>query len=327
MIQDDIDILCGSEISSWGIEPTGKPMRRTVLIGVDWGTSNVRGFRYGTGGEVIETRRLGAGLKQVDAGARGKTFDTHFGDWLADAGDVPVLLSGMVGSRRGWCETPYVACPVHCDELAGHLHRIPATSQWIVPGLSTVDADGVPDVMRGEETQLADLGQSGKHVVCLPGTHSKWVWIDGGRIETFRTVMTGELFEVLLNHSLLGQTAVRGEFDQRAFQQGLDRAKGASHLLHDLFSVRTLSLFDRLKPTSVSGYLSGLLIGHEIASVIDRIPAGSTVILIGSIELTSQYGVAVRQWSRHVHVVGGESAAACGLWRIASQAKLVDAAE
>lgn len=309
--------------------PSVKPglMTQTTLIGVDWGTSNVRGFRYGAGGVVLETRQLGAGLKQVEVGAWAKTFDEQFGDWLGDARDVPVLLSGMVGSRQGWCETPYVACPIHCDALARHLHQIPVTSKWIVPGLSTIDAAGVPDVMRGEETQLAGLGLDGLHTVCLPGTHTKWVHYDSGRIESFRTFMTGELFDVLMNHSLLGRMASRGEHDDDAFVRGLDRARSDAALLHNLFSARTLRLFDEIKATSVSAYLSGLLVGHEVASVIEDVSEESTIILVGTSQLAARYASAIGHWNRNVHVFGGESTAARGLWRIASQAGLVPATE
>jgi 2-dehydro-3-deoxygalactonokinase len=299
-------------------------MSQTALIGVDWGTSNVRGFRYGAQGNVVETRQFGAGLKHVEAGTWATTFERHFGDWIKAAPAVPVLLSGMVGSRQGWCETPYIPCPAGFDELANQLHRIPGTQFSIVPGL-TVDADGIPDVMRGEETQLAGLDQSESDVVCLPGTHTKWVQYDGGRISSFRTLMTGEMFDVLLNHSLLGRMASPGEFDEHAFLRGLECARGSARLLHDLFSVRTLRLFDRLPATSVAGYLSGLLIGHEMSNVIDSIPAGSTIIVVGSSDLTLRYAAAIQRWSRNVRFVAGETAAACGLWRIASQAKLVSA--
>ena len=300
-------------------------MVQTALVGVDWGTSNVRGFRYTAGGDVVERRSLGAGLRQVEAGAWAATFQSHFGDWLQESPDVPVLLCGMVGSRQGWYETPYVECPMHVDELAHHLHRIPGTCQWIVPGLSTIDNDDVPDVMRGEETQLAGVAdrQSESLMVCLPGTHTKWVQTGAGRIESFRTFMTGEMFDVLSNHSLLGRMASPGEFDDLAFLQGLQRVKESSRLLHDLFSVRTLRLFDRLASTSVAAYLSGLLIGHEVSGVVDRIPADSTVTVVGSSKLAPHYAAALQRWSRDVHFIDGETAAAIGLWRIASHAKLV----
>ncbi len=298
-------------------------MSPTALIGIDWGTSNVRGFRYAADGEVIETRRREAGLKQVADGAWAAVFETHFGDWLRESPQAPTLLCGMVGSRQGWSEAAYVECPATCDVLADRLHPVPGTSFRIVPGLCTVDADGVPDVMRGEETQLAGLDVSGPSAVCLPGTHSKWVSLDGQRIETFRTMMTGELFDILSQHSLLAQMSEPGTEDAHAFARGLDRAAGGSGLLHDLFGVRTLRLFDKLAATSVPDYLSGLLIGHELASLDDMVPAETPVTVIGTQALASRYVVALQHRKRTVHVVDGEAAAARGLWRIASQAGMV----
>ncbi len=298
-------------------------MSLTALIGIDWGTSNVRGFRYAANGEVIETRWLDAGLKQVAAGAWAAAFETHFGDWLRDAPGVPALLCGMVGSRQGWSEAAYVECPATCDLLADRLHPISGTSLRIVPGLCTVDAEGVPDVMRGEETQLAGLDIREPSAVCLPGTHSKWVSFDGQRIETFRTMMTGELFEILSRDSLLAQMSEPGEAEADAFARGLDRADGRCGLLHELFGVRTLRLFDKLAATSVADYLSGLLIGHELASMADMVPTDVPVTVIGSRALASRYVAALEHLDRTVQVVDGETAAARGLWRIASQAGLV----
>ncbi len=298
-------------------------MSPTALIGVDWGTSNVRGFRYAANGEVIETRRLEAGLKWVVAGAWAAAFETHFGDWLQQAPDAPALLCGMVGSRQGWSEAPYVECPAACHALADHLHQVPGTSLRIVPGLCTVDADGVPDVMRGEETQLVGLDVSEPSAVCLPGTHSKWVSFDGQRIDAFQTMMTGELFDILSRHSLLAQMSEPGAADSCAFARGLDRAAGGSGLLHELFGVRTLRLFDKLAATAVPDYLSGLLIGHELASITDLVSADTPVTVIGSQELASRYVTALEHRNRAVQVVDGETAAARGLWRIASRAGMV----
>ncbi|MGE0375815.1 MAG: 2-dehydro-3-deoxygalactonokinase [Planctomycetaceae bacterium] len=297
-------------------------MTSTSLIGIDWGTSNVRGFRFDAAGNSLETRRFVAGLKQVAAGAWEATFTAQFGDWVQQQPDAPVLMCGMVGSRQGWSEAPYLACPVHCDALAERLHRIPGTSLKIISGLCTVDPDGTPDVMRGEETQLAGLDASGRRAVCLPGTHSKWVQIDGGRVIEFRTMMTGELFDLLLRHSLLARMSEPGADDEAAFFGGIDRGGRSAGLLHDLFAVRTLRLFDKLAPTSVTDYLSGLLIGYELASVEDMIPQGTPVTVIGSPELTSRYLAALTRRHRAATVIDGETAAAQGLWRIAVRARL-----
>ncbi|MBX3437849.1 MAG: 2-dehydro-3-deoxygalactonokinase [Planctomycetaceae bacterium] len=298
-------------------------MAMTALIGLDWGTSNVRGFRYDDGGRVIESRRCDAGLKHVATDAWEATFAARFGDWTQESPAAAVLMCGMVGSKQGWSEAPYVECPASCDALADHLHAIPGGLKWIVPGVSYLNPDGCPDVMRGEETQLAGLEPVGSFVVCLPGTHTKWGQLVDGRIESFQTTMTGELFDVLMKHSLLGRMAEPGDFNEDAFSRGLDRACGSSFLLHDLFSVRTLRLFDQIKSTSVAAYLSGLLVGHEVAGVIDTIAADAAVIIVGTPELSRRYRTALMRWSRPSTVCNGETAAERGLWRIASRARLV----
>lgn len=303
-------------------------MNDTSLIGIDWGTSNVRGFRYGGGGHVVETLQLDAGLRHVVPGAWEAAFRSNFGDWVDASPRAAVLMSGMAGSRQGWSETPYVQCPVFCDALATRLHPVAGSRVQIVPGLCTFAGDGTPDVMRGEETQLAGLvtaglPEGGCYTVCLPGTHSKWVELDSDRIVTFRTLMTGELFEVLLHHSLLGRMAETGGSDEAAFLRGVERGFTSTRLLHDLFGVRTLRLFDRLAATSAPDYLSGLLIGSELSCAAQWTAPEASVVLVGSRTLTARYEAALRHIGRTAIIIDGETAAACGLWRIAARAGLI----
>jgi 2-dehydro-3-deoxygalactonokinase len=172
-------------------------------------------------------------------------------------------MSGMVGSRQGWKEAPYVQCPAGFDEIAAELVEV-RQGVWIVPGLACRDSAGVPDVMRGEEVQVLGAGQDG--LICLPGTHSKWVEVKKGRIERFSTFMTGEVYAVLKQHSILGRMMAEERPDAGAFAEGVGRSGEAGGLLHHLFGVRTRGLMAELGAAASASYLSGILIGHELRS-------------------------------------------------------------
>jgi len=273
------------------------------MIAVDWGSSSLRLYRLDAGGHVVERRRSEHGL-QASAGR----FETVLAGEIAGWDDPLVLLSGMVGSRGGWHEVPYLPCPAGIDDLAAGLVPLPAPTLagrelWIVPGVSDTASEAVPDVMRGEETQLAALLAvlpRGNHVACLPGTHSKWVTITDGRIRHLATAMTGELYAVLRTHSLLGKLMPVDDsrFDAWAFGQGLKRSRQPGGLLHHLFGARTLGLFERMESSALPSYLSGLLVGHEIlaSGVLEHVPRLSQVHLVGNDRLLALYAQALIAW-------------------------------
>jgi 2-dehydro-3-deoxygalactonokinase len=232
----------------------------------------------------------------------------------------------MIGSRQGWVEAPYAPCPAGFDALARGLAWADtgAARLAIVPGVSCVDASGVPDVMRGEETQVFGALDAADGVCVLPGTHSKWVTVSGGRIETFATYMTGELFAVMREHSILGRLmSVDAGHAPEAFRRGWETSlAGDGALLHRLFGTRTLGLFGRLAPAEAPSYLSGLLIGDEVRAAARR-HAGSTIALIGDPVLCERYrevlagsGIGAR--------IAPPDAARIGLWRMAMESGLVD---
>lgn len=277
------------------------------MLAVDWGTSSFRAYRMADG-EVRDKREAPMGILQVAGGDFAGVFEAQVGDWL-EAGEAPVIMSGMIGSRQGWVEAPYVECPAGTGELAMGLCPVRWRDRqaWIVPGL--VDrSGGVPDVMRGEETQLVGvLGQlgPGTHVVCLPGTHSKWARVADGRITGFRTHMTGEAFAVLKAHSILGRLMNEGAEDDGAFDQGVARARDAGGLLHHLFGVRTRGLLGELPSAALSSYLSGMLIGHELAAEAEGTP---TVYLIGAPRLTALYVRALERLGKTPRVLDADAA-------------------
>jgi 2-dehydro-3-deoxygalactonokinase len=290
----------------------------TTAIGVDWGTSSFRAFRFAADGEMLEGRRAQAGILAIDAGEFEDAFEELIGDWLDAAPDVPVVLSGMIGSRQGWLETPYLPCPAAVDDIAGALVPLTLARGRVIrlaPGLSVRAGDGIPDVMRGEEVQIlgaVDLIGSATATVCLPGTHSKWARVESRRVTSFSTHMTGEVFDVLRRHSILGRGIEHAAWDEGAFLEGVARSGAEGGLLHHLFGVRAAGLFGDLAPEGAGAFLSGLVIGHEIhaAAPVD------TVYLVGEEELVRLYREALRALGHRGEAVAAH-AAACGLFLIA----------
>jgi 2-dehydro-3-deoxygalactonokinase len=304
--------------------------RRTALIAVDWGTTSARAYRVDASGAIQDARHVALGILQVRDNAFAAALMTLLGDWAGEA--VPRLACGMIGSRQGWLEAPYADCPATLDALAGRIVRTSDGALAIVPGLACRDLQGVPDVMRGEETQIVGaLDDDGTPALfVLPGTHSKWAIVRAGRIEAFSTCMTGEVYAVLKDHSILGRMiAPAGQpFAAGAFGRGTRNAlngSGPGALLHDLFGARTLALFGELPPDEVADYLSGLLIGNEIAAGrqwATKRGGSERVTLVGAPALCARYSVALAIAGIAVSE-GPADAAARGLWRIAQHAGLV----
>jgi 2-dehydro-3-deoxygalactonokinase len=293
------------------------------MIAIDWGTSSLRGYRLAADGRVLEQRRSDQGIG-ASQGRFAATLAALIDGWPGD-----VVLCGMIGSRNGWIELPYVPCPADAAALAAAMQplqdpALPGRTLWFVPGVAS-SAAAVPDVMRGEETQLIGLldalAGSGQEPdgcsVCLPGTHSKWVDLRHGRIAALATMMTGELYALLRRHSLLARLMEAGDahFDGAVFDAGVQRSGEPGGLLHHLFGVRSLGLFERLSAAAAPSYLSGLLIGHELRA---RLPLAPQVHLIGGSGLLDRYAHAL-------HALGSrarthpEDLAARGLYRLARQ--------
>ncbi|MDF1728862.1 MAG: 2-dehydro-3-deoxygalactonokinase [Sulfitobacter sp.] len=240
---------------------------RTVpeWVALDWGTSNLRGWAM-RGGEVLAEARSEAGMAGLGQGDFAPALAALTGDWQMDA-ETPIIACGMVGARQGWQEAPYR--PVPCPPLGGGLTRLAQSglNLHIIPGLS----QGSPaDVMRGEETQIAGflaLNEAWDGVLCLPGTHSKWVQISAGEVVSFETYMTGELFALLSQHSVLRHSVPGDGWDEEAFLTGLDEALSKPEkLAARLFALRATDLLRPPPEGSLRARLSGLLIGAELAA-------------------------------------------------------------
>jgi 2-dehydro-3-deoxygalactonokinase len=297
-----------------------------ALIGLDWGTTSFRAYRIAADGNVLETREAQAGILAVRDGDFGGVLTREIGAWLEAEPDLPVLASGMITSRQGWLEVPYCPCPAGSAQLAAALARHPDRQNLhFVPGLSLLGADGVPDVMRGEETQIiGEVGDlPGRHLLVLPGTHSKWALAEDGAITWFATFMTGELFAVLKEHSILGRLMHGEADDHAAFERGLAYARsGNGGLLKRLFSARTLGLFDLLPEAGVASYLSGLLIGSEIEEALDCLAANAELRVVGASGLAWRYRGALAARDLRVRPAR-DAAGARGQWLIARAAGLI----
>jgi 2-dehydro-3-deoxygalactonokinase len=259
------------------------------MIAIDWGTSSLRAYRLNGDGAICDLRRSTNGVL-----ACAQSFDTALLEMIEGWDDALIVMSGMIGSRQGWQEVPYLECPAGLDDIAGAMtqlsaHMLTKRTIWIVPGLTTINARGHRDVMRGEETQIvgaiSNLG-NGNLLFCLPGTHSKHVEMREGRVESFQTAMTGEMFELLCKHSLLGRLMhLDAPHDSAAFLCGVDDALEPGDLLTHLFAVRANGLFGLLSASAQPSYLSGLLIGHEL----NDLPPTDRLHLIGSSALIAHY--------------------------------------
>jgi 2-dehydro-3-deoxygalactonokinase len=291
------------------------------LIAIDWGTSSLRGARLDAHGEVLEERASARGILSVPAGGFEAVFDELFGDWMQPPGAL-ALIAGMAGSRQGWIEAPYCACPASLAEVAAQLAWAVPGRVAIVPGLSCERA-GVPDVMRGEEAQvfgaLRLLGLE-RGTLVLPGTHSKWVQAEGGRIAAFATSMTGEFYALLRRHSILARTLPVDDdaFEPQAFDAGIAHALRSPGLLQSAFSARTLALFERQPLAHRTSYLSGLVIGEELRT--RALHGGEQVIVVGADALTQRYERALAALGVQVRVIGSQ-AAWRGLFEIARSAE------
>jgi 2-dehydro-3-deoxygalactonokinase len=305
----------------------------SALIALDWGTSSLRAQLLDAQGEVLETRSQPWGIMHTPQGDFAKAFRTLVGDWRQANPTTPAIACGMIGSRNGWREVPYVDSPADVQQLANGLLCFDAGcgELHLVPGV--IQRGALPNVLRGEETQVfgalqicLELHERG--LLVLPGTHSKWVDVRNGHLERFATYMTGELFAVLRDHSILGRPAEDGgaEASAEAFMLGLRNAQeaGEQGVASRLFTTRSLYLADLLPAAHTLDYLSGLLIGEEVRSVMAALKGGSCppLVLIGDRSLCDRYEQALTFFgitqARHL-----EQATRAGLRHIAQTAGLI----
>jgi 2-dehydro-3-deoxygalactonokinase len=331
---------------------------KTELIGLDWGTSSLRAYRLGRSGTTLDQRCFAQGVMNLPfvpnqpKEQREELFQTIFeeacGDWALTSPNAPIIACGMVGSSQGWWDVPYLQIPLPLSRLGAALTMVQDKRGHVirvVPGL--IQSDGFINVMRGEETQvLGSLSsafeefpssevKSGMEIlVGMPGSHSKWVYVRQDCIIHFETFMTGELYDALCSHTILGRTMIHGgQVDFQAFYRGIqavNSATGEAGVMSSIFSVRALGLVGELAPTAQPDYLSGLLIGHEIAAVLSLANNRTKtlrqhpdlILLAGNSHLCDRY---IRVFASYggPNVYFTANASERGLWNLAVQAGLV----
>lgn len=269
-----------------------------ALIGVDWGTSSLRAFLIGKQGEVLDGVSSTEGIMQVAGQTFEAVLDRLIGPWVA-VQTLPILASGMITSRNGWVETSYAEMPLGACRLAEALVPHEAANGaciHFVTGAATEHVGG-PDVMRGEETQIIGASALGLNegTFVMPGTHSKWVEVADGKIVDFSTYMTGEIYAALKGHTILGTLMKEAAFNEEAFQMGVKAGlERSSNLLHSLFHVRTLPLMGKIPNVATADYMSGLLIGTEVAAATTEESDVGPITIVGRSDLSDKYKIALR---------------------------------
>ena len=292
-----------------------------AFVAVDWGTSSFRAWRMAADGTPLAESRSSEGMQHCAKSGFEPVLRAHLAK-LGAADALPVLICGMAGARQGWVEAPYLATPAQLHALHEGAIRVPVAGDVrILPGVAQRDAQR-PDVMRGEETQLLGITEPGfTGLVCMPGTHSKWVKVEGGRIVDFTTYMTGELFAVLSQNSILAHAVDAGASsttDSDAFRAGLATATAdPSDLTSALFRLRAAQLLGFEQRADGAARLSGLLIGMEIAGALRRHGSLASVRLLGAGSLGALYESALRAAGLAVTVCDAEQASRQGLCKAA----------
>jgi 2-dehydro-3-deoxygalactonokinase len=292
-----------------------------MFIAGDWGTTQLR--LYLCDGAAVIDRVNGPGIGAL-SGSPESTFVPLTAGWAARHKGLSAHLCGMVGSRNGWVETPYVKCPADLSALRAGVVKFEAAGFQvsIVPGLSCTNPLGAPDVMRGEETQIfgalagaASLG-SERRLFALPGTHTKWAVVENGVLKHFLTSPTGELFALLKDHSTLARAGgAVTEDSPEGFMRGVARQADVSEasLTHVLFETRSRQLLDGMSKSEAMSFLSGLLIGTDVTGASRWFEDKTTVTLIGDAKLNELYARALAFHGFETISLSGEECALNGL--------------
>jgi 2-dehydro-3-deoxygalactonokinase len=292
-----------------------KSMRWTEgFIAVDWGTTNRRAYVVDGSGKSGAEFEDSKGVLSVAKDG----FPAAIAEIRNKLGDKPLIMAGMIGSNRGWKEAPYVPCPAGLDELAKGIVWA-GEREAIVPGVSYI-GNGRADVMRGEEVQLLGAIAAGMidqdALVCHPGTHCKWSLIRRGQLASFQTVMTGEMFSLLKQHSILSDL-LQGKVEaNEAFRAGAQHGWANNDLAADLFAIRARVLLNQAKAEDAASYASGLLIGNDVRIGLSE-PLAAQVEVMGRPELTHLYAVAIKDAGRDVIELDGEKTFVAGISKIA----------
>jgi 2-dehydro-3-deoxygalactonokinase len=301
-------------------------MSAAALLACDWGSTNLRAWVMAADGQVLDAREFKLGVNGLAPGEAGRRFVDEVRPALG-AEVLPALLCGAVGSNIGWRMAPYADCPARIEDVAGGRIQ-PMENVWITPGLRCAAFDGACDVLRGEETQAFGwLGDDpararGRKLICQPGTHAKWLVVEDGVVTRFLSAFTGELFAVLSAHSIL-RNAGAGE-DLATFDEGCAAAGEGDALLNRIYTARSRVAGRGADNATTGAYLSGLLIGAEVAATPRLLGLeDAPVILLGDKSLCDRYARALGARSVETDIADGDVAVRAGLVTIARLAGLL----
>ena len=283
------------------------------FIAVDWGTTNRRGYLIDSAGRCSGEFEDGRGILSVEPGG----FETAVAEVRSRLGQHPMILGGMIGSNRGWIEAPYVYCPAGLDDLSRSLAWSPDGAAAIIPGVAY--DEGRSDVMRGEEAQILGAVETGEIpadcLVCHPGTHNKWIRVSDGRIVAFRTVMTGELFNLLKEASILSDLLAGEAAAGESFREGVQAGLSGTGVTALLFEARARVLLGRIGKVDAGSFISGLLIGEDVRIGLTE-HRDQAVVVMGRPELTKLYSAALAVAGSASEQVDGERAFIAGARKI-----------
>jgi 2-dehydro-3-deoxygalactonokinase len=297
------------------------------LIAIDWGTSSFRAYLIDAAGKVLQKSVAEKGILSVENGAFEHCLEMQLRKFPDISSETPIIAAGMITSRQGWCETPYICCPACAKNLAENLISFESAgfgTVWFVPGVNQFLPE--PDIMRGEETQLAGIETIEEVIAIMPGTHSKWVEMKDQTISRFKTFMTGELFAIVMKHSILGSvsgTIWSDKSFKRGVRKGFSFAETGGGLLSALFQVRVETILAQESETDSSSHVSGLLIGCEIAEAVGSgFDTIQKKLIIGEARLAKIYRMALLECGLDA-AVGPGDVSAHGLYRIARYKNLI----
>ena len=303
------------------------PYQQKIIV-VDWGTTSMRCTLVDTDGRFIAETESNRGIQFIENQEFEVELMTALMPWFDDYGPLPVIALGMITSRNGWFEVPYVPCPVSTEDLARGIqqHMLPNGSDlYFLAGITDKSRYPFPDVMRGEETQILGFGLQQDCVIVLPGTHSKWAQITPNIVQKFQTFVTGEIYALMSQHSFIAKAAAAtpDTLNWDSFERGATIAKSSNTadaaFLTQLMSVRTGMLANELQASEMLDYVSGLLIGHEFrqAQECGWFEAGDTIGIVGNDGLNERYCRVAKIFDLNIKD-GGEQAAISGALKIFS---------
>jgi 2-dehydro-3-deoxygalactonokinase len=295
-------------------------MTKAAFIAGDWGTTRLRLYLCDADGAVLaRTEGEGAAVPR-----HAERFAVAVAPWDAVHGKLPAVLGGMVGSTIGWREVPYLECPARPEAVASAALRFDHDGRTIAiaPGLKCIAPTGAPDVMRGEEVQILGALRlqpelaKGRHIFCMPGTHAKWVEVAEGAALRFQTALSGELFELLRRHSVLARDGGEADAAAPALALGLQMARQPADLLHLLFSARSRVVTGEMPKGDAASYLSGLILGKDVATAHALFGLSGTVHLVCTPQLAALYTAALGDYGVAAALIDGDAAALAGLAHI-----------